>query len=85
MEGCQKNDWNIYAAEDVEMCEPGLGNTDQLDDGCLGRSIQCLAIPEQFNDECWQMRFTQADDSIVDYHEQCKEYEDCPHNIEVIV
>ena len=75
--------WDINAAKDVEMSEVGLGDTDQLDERSLGRSIQSLAISEQLQNCCRQILLTQADDTIVDDHEQREEDENDPDIVDI--
>lgn len=75
--------WDINAAEDVEMCEVTLGDTDQLDERGLGRSIEGLAISEQLQKGGRQILFPHTDDTIVNDHEHSEEDQDGPDIVDI--
>ena len=75
--------WDINATEDVEMCEVGLGDTDQLDERSLGWSIKSLAISEQLQNCGRQILLPHTDDTIVDDHEHSEEDQDCPDIVDI--
>jgi len=83
-EGQVEEGWDVDTAENVEVGEVALGNTDQTDQRALNWSIESLAISKEFQHSSWEIVFHQRDDTTVEHHEDSEKYEDTPHYVEII-
>ena len=83
-EGQVEESGDVDAAKNVEVGEVGLGYNYEVYKRTFDWPIKSFPIFEEFQDSSWEMVFQKRDDTTVEDHEDCEEYEDTPDKVEII-